>query len=141
MISNIQNFFKDYDFNFVLLFGSYLTKKFHPLSDIDIGIYTRDLLSIKETGYISAKLESILYKKVDIISLYKIEQKDPNFAFNILKNHKVIHLNDRDSYIDFKKRVQLSYLDHKDLIEQNIKYLKKRVEKNSFARRDFVTQD
>jgi len=138
MIKTLQTFFQEYNFDFVLLFGSAATNTMHEMSDIDIGIFTTEKIPLKEIGYITAILESKLNKKVDICLLHTIEKKDPNFAFSILKNHKPITLNDEKNYIDFKTKVQLAYLDHKELIEANFTSLKNRLENGSFARRNYA---
>jgi len=89
-------------------------------------------------GYMTAMLEKVLSKKVDIVLLNKIEQKDPNFAFSILENHKTLVVKNQERYIAFKTRVQLSYLDHKELIEQNLHGVQKRLESDNFARRNYA---
>lgn len=85
---------------------------------------------------ILAKLEDLLGKKVDIIALDKIEQKDSLFAFNILNDHKIITLRNEKAYISFKTKIQLSYLEHKPLIDLNNKTLLKRLDKNKIGVRD-----
>ncbi len=138
MIKTLQTFFQEYNFDFVLLFGSAAINTMHEMSDVDIGIFTGRKLPLKEIGYITAILESKLNKKVDICLLHNIEQKDPNFAFSILEKHKLITLNNEKSYIDFKTKVQLAYLDHKELIEANFASLKNRLENGSFSRRNYA---
>ncbi|WP_193150407.1 type VII toxin-antitoxin system MntA family adenylyltransferase antitoxin [Sulfurimonas sediminis] len=138
MINVLQTFFKKYNFDFVLLFGSAVTQTMHEMSDIDIGIFTKDTISLKDLGYISAMLENKLNKRVDISLLRDLEKKDPNFVFSILENHQLITLQDETSYIDFKTKAQLSYLDHKELIETNLKGLKNRIENGNFARRNYA---
>jgi len=138
MFTKLQDFFAEYDFDFVLLFGSFVNGTTHELSDVDIGIYSWDDIKLQELGYMTAMLEKALNKKVDIVLLNKIEQKDPNFAFSILENHQTLVVKNQERYVAFKTRVQLSYLDHKELIEQNLRGVQKRLESDNFARRNYA---
>ena len=87
LINKLQNYFKGNNFSFVLLFGSYANGSFKEGSDIDIGLYFDEDIDYLELGYHSAKLETILNKKVDLIPLNNIYKKDPLFTFEILNNH------------------------------------------------------
>ncbi len=135
----LEDFFNSFDFDFVLLFGSYASQTPHELSDVDIGIYAKDSLELKELGFISATLEAKLGKKTDVVMLNDIEEKDPNFAFSILENHTLVDCKNEKKYIEFKTRAQISYLDHKKLIEQNILDIKKRLKSGDFARRNYAS--
>jgi len=136
----LREFFKDSRYEFVLLFGSYSSNTQNELSDVDIGIFFKDKIDYMDLGYQSAKLESKLQKKIDMIVLNDLFRKDPLFAFEILKNHKLIVLNNEKSYIDFKTFSQLFYLDHKPLIELNQKTLLNRIKSGKTGERNFVTK-
>jgi len=138
MFTKLQDFFAEYDFDFVLLFGSFVNGTTHELSDVDIGIYSLNDIKLQELGYMTAMLEKEINKKVDIVLLNKIEQKDPNFAFSVLENHKTLVVKNQEFYVAFKTRVQLFYLDHKELIEQNLRGVQKRLESDNFARRNYA---
>jgi predicted nucleotidyltransferase len=141
VIDKLREFFKDSRYEFVLLFGSYSSNTQNELSDIDIGIFFKDKIDYMDLGYQSAKLESILQKKIDMIVLNDLYRKDPLFAFEILNNHKPILLNNEKSYIDFKTFSQLFYLDHKPLIELNQKTLLNRIKNGKTGERNFVTEN
>jgi predicted nucleotidyltransferase len=85
IIKKIKEYFKNSDYLFVLIFGSYAKNDFTNLSDIDIGIYFKDNPNYKEIGYHSLKLEELLNKKIDLIALNDIYKKNPLFSFEILK--------------------------------------------------------
>jgi len=136
----LKTFFKDKNYTFVLLFGSYSDETFTPFSDIDIGLFFKDEVDYMELGYDVATLESKLDKKVDIIVLNNLYKKDPLFAFEVLDNHIPLLINDETKYIKFKTFCQLSYLDHLPLIEQNKKALLRRIQNNKIGERNFVTE-
>jgi len=140
VIDKLREFFKDSPYEFVLLFGSYSSNTQNELSDIDIGIFFKDRVDYMDLGYQSAKLESKLQKKIDMIVLNDLFRKDPLFAFEILNNHKLILLNNEKSYIDFKTFSQLFYLDHKPLIELNQKTLLNRIKSGKTGERNFVNE-
>ena len=139
MIKRLEEYFSDNIDVFVLLFGSYANDTAGSMSDVDIGIYFKHSVDLKYLGFLSATLEAKLEKKIDLIVLNDIEKKDPLFAFNILQNHRVLKVNDEDTYINFKTAVQLSYLEHKELIDQSMQDLHNRVHHNHFARRNYAS--
>ncbi len=139
IIKKLQNYFKDSDFSFVLLFGSYSNSTFKDGSDIDIGLYFSEDIDYLELGYHSAKLETILDKKIDLIPLNNIYKKDPLFAFEILNNHILLAYKDKDLYYKFKTYSNLYYLDSKQLIEQNRKSLLNRIEDSKIGERNYVS--
>ena len=137
MINKLKKYFENCDYDFVLLFGSYADGTNSSLSDIDIAVYKKNL-DLKDLGYDNAMLESLLKLKIDTVILNKLEQKNPLLAFNIIKNHQVLFLKSETNYINFKTRSQLSYLDHKPLLESNMRDLKNRIDTNTFAKRDYA---
>jgi len=138
MIFKLKNFFENCEESFVLLFGSYASKKEHSLSDVDIGLFFKEEIDLKKLGYLNATLEAKFNQKIDIVVLNDIEKKDPLFAFNILENHIVLNQQDEAVYINFKTAVQLSYLDHKYLIDQGMRDIQRRIDNNSFAKRNYA---
>ncbi len=139
LINKLQNYFKGSNFSFVLLFGSYANGSFKEGSDIDIGLYFDKDIDYLELGYHSAKLETILGKKIDLIPLNNIYKKDPLFAFEILNNHILLTYKDKNLYNKFKTYSNLYYLDSKQLIEQNRKSLLKRIEDGKIGERNYVS--
>ena len=109
------------------------------MSDVDIGIYFKHRIDLKSLGFLTATLEAKLEKKIDLVVLNEIEKKDPLFAFNILQNHRVLKINNEDMYINFKTAVQLSYLEHKDLIDQSMRDLHDRIRDKRFSKRDYAS--
>ena len=140
LVKTLKEFFKEKNFSFVLLFGSYSDGSNGEHSDVDIGLFFEGDVDYMEVGYLSAKLEEKLGKKIDMIVLNDIYKKDPLFAFKILERHTPILVNDEESYISFKTSSQLYYLDHKSLIQMNEKAFLNRIKNDKIGERNFVTK-
>ena len=54
---------------FALLFGSMATGYTHPWSDVDIGVYVTTPLSLLEAGKLTAALERLVERDVDLLVL------------------------------------------------------------------------
>ncbi len=54
-------------FDFASFFGSFAENKVNNLSDVDIAIFTDKYLSLIEIGFMTAQLESICKRRVDLI--------------------------------------------------------------------------
>jgi predicted nucleotidyltransferase len=119
IIDQLKDYFKADDYSFVLLFGSYSDGREKSTSDVDVGIFYDKDIDYKDLGFHTAILETKIGKKIDMIVLNDMYKKDPLFAFEILKRHIPILINDEDSYISFKTSSQLYFLDHKPFIETN----------------------
>jgi len=134
-----EYFLKQSSYPFVLLFGSFASGESAPSSDIDLGIYVGKEPDYLGIGLDVANLESLLSRRIDITVLDGLEGHNPLLAFEILRKHKLLILRDEESYIAFKTRAQLSYLDALPLIEANRKALQKRIENRRIGERNFVT--
>jgi len=134
----LKAYFRDSDYAFVLLFGSYADGKENSMSDVDIGLYLNRKVDLKQVGYDAAMLGKKLSKKIDLTILDDIEKKDPLFGFNVLSRHKVIVAEDKEAYVRFKTDAQLSYLDHKPLIDANLAAFKERIKAGKIGERDYA---
>ncbi len=140
LVTQLKDFFKNQEYSFVLLFGSYSDKSESLSSDVDIGLFFEKDVDYKDLGFQTAMLEAKIGKKIDMIVLNDIYKKDPLFAFEILDNHVPILINNNESYISFKTSCQLYYLDHKPLIEMSEKALSDRIKNSKIGERNFVTE-
>ncbi|MCH9740294.1 MAG: nucleotidyltransferase domain-containing protein [Epsilonproteobacteria bacterium] len=142
IINTLQEYFSDKPFTFVLLFGSYANGTESARSDIDIGLFFNKEIDYMELGYHSAKLSSLLDKKIDITALNDLYKKDPLIAFEILENHQCLACHNQEKYIHFKTATQLAYLDNKPIIELNRATLLKRIEQNeTIGKRNYVREN
>jgi len=134
----LKTYFEKSAYIFVLLFGSFADGKENSMSDIDIGVYFNGKIDLKQVGFDTAMLEQKLSRKIDITILNDIEKKDPLFGFNVLSRHKTLNINNKNRYIRFKTDVQLSYLDHKPLIEANLAAFKNRIQSGKTGERNYA---
>jgi predicted nucleotidyltransferase len=125
-------------YRFLLLFGSYAKGSVHTFSDVDLGICHSEPLSLETLGYHTAKLESALKRPVDLLDLHRLPERAPLLAFEILSHHTPLDIRDEKAYVDFKRRAQLYYLDHKPLIEANRAQLLRRLEEGKTGERDYA---
>lgn len=133
-----KEYFAEKPYAFVLLFGSCADGSENPMSDVDIGLFFDGDIDLMEAGYDAAKLGEKLNRRVDMTILNHIEKKDPLFAFSILDRHILIAVKDESRYINFKTTVQLSYLDHKSLIESNRDTLQRRIDEGKVGERNYA---
>ncbi len=73
MLNTIQNALQPFDVRLAILFGSQVTEKTRPYSDVDIGVALAEKLSSHQKGEISAVVSKVLGKEVDIVDLRKAE--------------------------------------------------------------------
>ena len=134
----IKEYFAESPYAFVLLFGSCADGSENPMSDVDIGLFFDGDINVREAGYDAAKLGEKLNRRVDVTILNQIDKKDPLFAFGILDRHRPIVINNENKYIHFKTAVQLSYLDHKSLIDSNRDTLQRRIDEGKVGERNYA---
>ncbi|OQX74856.1 MAG: hypothetical protein B6D59_00910 [Campylobacteraceae bacterium 4484_4] len=138
VLDMLKDFFRKENYPFVLLFGSWSNGTQTDQSDVDIGLFFEKEVDYKDLGYQSAMLEKRVGKKIDMIALNDIYKKDPFFAFEILKSHTPVLLNDEEAYLRFKTSCQLYYLDAKPLIKMNEKAFAERIENDRIGERNFA---
>jgi predicted nucleotidyltransferase len=122
---------------FALVFGSQANGQAIQLSDVDIGIFTKDDIPILHLGRIASALEKVGEKEVDLVVLNDLYKRKPNFAFQIISSAKLLFTRDEDLFVDFKKNVFLYYLDAKPLIDMVKASVNKRIETGTFGERNY----
>lgn len=123
---------------FALVFGSQAKGTANRLSDVDIGIFTREDIPLLRLGRIASSLEKVGEKGVDLVVLNDLYKKNPNFAFQVISSAKLLFTKDEDLFVDFKKRVFLYYMDAKPLIDMVKAGINKRLEKGAFGERNYA---
>jgi len=120
---------------FALLFGSVAEEQATPLSDIDIGIFTKTEWSLMELGQLSFELQELLPLPPDLVVLNDLFRKSPLFAYRVVSQAVPIIIRDEESFIDFKKRSILYYLDHKPLFDMLQSAMDRRISEGTFGMR------
>jgi predicted nucleotidyltransferase len=123
---------------FAMVFGSQGNGKANLLSDVDIGIFTKNDIPLLRLGRIVSALEKIGKKEVDLVVLNDLYKRKPNFAFQIISSAKLLFTMDEDLFVDFKKNVFIYYLDAKPLIDMVKAGVNKRIETGAFGERNYA---
>ena len=134
VLKKLKEYFKNSNYPFVLLFGSYANSKESYLSDIDIAIYSDKELSLIDIGLIIYELEGLLDKKIDLIVLNDLYKKNPKLSYNIVANHKIVTLKSKSDYADFKYNSYRYYFDTKPLYNLFDRALLKRIDDGSYGK-------
>lgn len=121
---------------FAYIFGSFV--KGEKYRDIDIAIYGSDSFALTKIGFMQAELNKKTGKEVDIVDLHNLYKKKPAFAFNIVTSGKLLFNNDQEIHTIFKRKVLINYFDTAYLREKMDQAFKKRLETNSFGRRNYA---
>lgn len=94
-------------------FGTIATGELQPLSDLDFGILLSEHLD--KIQRLKTHLDLIaLFNRVfstDEVDLVLMNDAPPRFAFNIIKDGKLLFQRDKKALVNFRERVVMSHLD------------------------------
>ena len=124
--------------DFALIFGSFSNNKSTEMSDLDLGIYTKEKLSLIELGKIINKIEHLTSLKVDVIILNEVFKTNPEFAFNVISQHQLLFCEEEETFINFKKNTFLYYSDTIYLRNLVNNKFYDRLVKGNFGKRNYV---
>jgi predicted nucleotidyltransferase len=133
-----QTLLSDPRIDVALLFGSHVTGKTTPMSDVDIGILTNVELSLMDLGSLINELESALHATVDLIELNELYKKNPQFAFNIVSNHRVVFCRQNEVLVAFKRNTFLYYFDTQPLRDMVNASFQRRIAEGKFGQKNYV---
>ena len=113
VFEKIKNFLeKDPNIVFALAFGSAVTGKLTPESDIDVAIYVREPLSGYELLSLMQKLSSLVKKEVHIVVL---NDATPLLRHQVMKNRKELFIKDFLTYSKFREKTIDDYQEYLDI--------------------------
>ena len=97
------------------LFGSAASERTGKLSDIDIGVYLDEGLSMKDVGRIKMKIINDLTSllKSDKVDITVMNNAPVSLNYEIIKCNKPISIKDEEKRIDVEQRILSTYLDRK----------------------------
>jgi len=122
---------------FAILFGSFSESKQTDLSDIDLGLFFSEEIKLLVLGNIITELTSITNKKVDVVILNDLNKKDPFFANEIITKGKILFCRNDNSFIEYRRKVFLEFLDTAYFREKIKTAFKNRLNEN-FGKRNYV---
>ncbi len=105
----------------------------YALSDIDIGIYFTETISLYEFGILVCDLERLTGKKIDLVELNHLDERDIHFAYQIVTGSEILVCKNENAWINYKTKVILYYLDLEPLLCQVEARFRKRIEENKFG--------
>lgn len=119
--------------SFAYLFGSRVNNNFRLDSDLDIAVFFESEPSLYEIGKLCSELEIASNCEIDLIKLNNLYSTNPELAYNIIKDGKLIFYKDISLVNEFKKNAILWYLDFKPFRDKFHKLFLERLSKNKFA--------
>lgn len=101
-------------------FGSLAEENLRPLSDLDFAILLSEFLDKRERFYKSIDLIGVFNEtlKTDEVDLVILNNDPVRFAYNILKNGKLLYCSDQTLLIDFIDKTIKIFLDFKLVRDQ-----------------------
>ena len=124
----IKEIAEKYGLKLLLLFGSRVSGKTHPMSDFDFGFISEKELTYSEKGNLIVDLSRLIKKEADVVDLKNI---GPLFKYEIVKNNRVL-FDAKNEYEYFFVNVMQEYFEAErlfkmrdDIITNKIKELKK----------------
>ncbi len=118
---------------FALLFGSFARSAPEPWSDVDIAVYLSRGLSLLEQGQITAALERVLGRDVDLLVLNTALERNPALAYRAITEGTLLFCRDRKKFVDYKTRAIVLYLDTAFLRNMVSRAFNKRLEMGRFG--------
>ena len=113
VFEKIKNFLeKDPNILFALAFGSAVTGKLTPESDIDVAIYVKEPISGYELLSLMQKLSSLVKKEVHIVVL---NDATPLLRHQVMKNRKELFIKDFLTYSKFREKTIDDYQEYLDI--------------------------
>lgn len=130
---------EQYDFiETALLFGSYAEGSENKLSDIDIAILTTREISLLELGRLTAYLEGIFKREIDIVVLNNLQIKNPVLAHEIATKGKLLFCRDMEKFIAFKTQAIITFMDTAPLREAVNRAIRRRLKNGRFGDRNYA---
>ena len=108
----IEEIVKKYDLKLLLLFGSQVSGKTHPMSDFDFGYIGKKDMSYQERGNLDDDLSRLVKGEVDTVDL---KNGNPFLLKEIAKNNRVF-FEENGSYADFFSTAFREYFDAEPIL-------------------------
>ncbi len=122
-LNQIKKIFYNQGVIFAYLFGSQVSGKVGPLSDIDIAVYFDERVSPSRRFDNKLKLMaqlSLLLKKEDI-DVVILNEAYPLLEQRIIKNGEIIYSTNEKKRLDYEVKAIMRYLDFKPYLEKHTK--------------------
>jgi len=111
--SRISTFCHDYKIDLFIIFGSFVTEKTHPTSDIDIALLINSQSNQIDKLNLIFELEGIFERQVDLVILSPTT--DPLLRYEIFFSGKPIYMTDKNLFEENKLYAWKIYMDTKKI--------------------------
>ncbi|MEI6587338.1 MAG: nucleotidyltransferase domain-containing protein [Candidatus Moraniibacteriota bacterium] len=112
-VEKFKELAQKYDLKLLLLFGSQVSGKTHPMSDFDFGFVSKKELSYGTMGGLSVDLSRLVEKEADVVDL---KNAGPLLKYEITKNNKILY-DAKNEYEYFFVIAMREYFEAKRLFE------------------------
>lgn len=109
----------------VVLFGSQVTSRTHPDSDLDVSVLPSHRLSLQERGELWSALGELFQAEVDLSVL---DHALPLLMYHVANEGQVLYEGERWAWANFKLYARRLYWDTTSLRQLLSRYLDRRVE-------------
>ena len=109
-LSNIWQDFEEVEI--VYLFGSYATGEARKTSDIDIAVFSPELVLDAYMKLWAKVTKSLGTEKIDLVTL---SDKPATFRYQVLREGKVMYCRDEGLLNDFEMKTWQAYMDFKHI--------------------------
>lgn len=120
--------------DFAVLFGSMVSGRPTPQSDLDIAVATTREVSFLELGTLVAQLEIALRREVDLVIANDLPSRNPVLAFAVASG-ELLFARDKRRFVAFKERAFLSFWDTEFLRNTVNRALLERLARGRFGKR------
>ncbi|MFB6216743.1 MAG: nucleotidyltransferase domain-containing protein [Candidatus Aenigmatarchaeota archaeon] len=120
----IEKGLRERGFKVAYIFGSRVAGREHEDSDIDVGVLTEEPMELMEMIEVEKDIEKELEEDLDLVDL---TDKDPRFAYNALRESKLIYSEDEELRVSFEQRLMRKYLDMKPFYDEYDRKVRERV--------------
>lgn len=140
IIENINLTLQKSRIDFAYLFGSFAGST--QYRDIDLGVYAEPPLQLMELGGLQTQLtnavSAIVNCTIDLIQLNGIPDKNPEFAYRVVTQGKLIINRRPDLHTRYKRTAFLYYFDTEYLRTRMNRSFEHRLKSGRFGARDYA---
>lgn len=115
LYNSLKQLAKEFDLDYLILFGSRATNKFRDDSDFDIAYFKQNFDLKQHRNFIVSIRNLFDEQQLDLVDLS--QDLNPRLLYDICFRNEIIYVKDKWKFEDFKDKVYFYYQDSKQLFE------------------------
>lgn len=128
--NSLKKIAKKFGLDLILVFGSRVQDKVHPLSDLDIAVSSKKLdFTLKQYSDLLFQLEKVFPQKVDLVFINKA---DPLLLHEIVQSNQLLYGTKRQ-FLEFKIYAYKRYQDYKPYFKMEEKFVNKFIKELAYG--------